>query len=71
VCTTHSPYLASQFEPSEVLVMALDRERRTHVARLDEHPEFDQLRYGFQTGELWAALGEDWVIEVSRKRNAA
>jgi predicted ATPase len=71
VATTHSPYLASLFEPEEVLVMALDEERRTHAAWLTEHPDFEELRHGFQTGELWAALGEDWVVEVSRKRRAA
>lgn len=62
VCTTHSPYLLDLFEPAEVRVLALDAERRTHARPLTEHPEFGKWKFGTQTGELWAALGEDWVI---------
>ncbi|HEY0190132.1 MAG TPA: AAA family ATPase [Kofleriaceae bacterium] len=62
VCTTHSPYLLDLFAPEEVRVLALDAERRTHVRPLTEHPDFDKWKFGTQTGELWAALGEDWVL---------
>jgi predicted ATPase len=62
VCTTHSPYLLDLFEPAEVRVLALDAERRTHARPLTEHPDFGKWKFGTQTGELWAALGEDWVI---------
>jgi hypothetical protein len=62
VCTTHSPYLLDLFEPAEVRVLALDSERCTHARRLTEHPEFGKWKFGTQTGELWAALGEEWVI---------
>lgn len=62
VCTTHSPYLLSRCEPKEVRVMALDAERHTRVQPLVEHPRFEDVRYGFQTGEIWASFGEDWVI---------
>lgn len=61
VCTTHSPYLLDLFEPAEVRVLALDSERRTHARPLTEHPDFGKWKFGTQTGELWAALGEDWV----------
>jgi hypothetical protein len=61
VCTTHSPYLLDRFEPSEVRVLALDELRHTHVRKLTEHPEFEKWKFGTQTGELWAALGEAWV----------
>jgi predicted ATPase len=61
VCTTHSPYLLDLFDPTEVRVLALDAERRTHVRPLTEHPDFGKWKFGTQTGELWAALGEDWV----------
>ena len=61
VCTTHSPYLLDLFEPAEVRVLALDSERRTHTRPLTEHPDFDKWKFGTQTGELWAALGEAWV----------
>lgn len=63
VCTTHSPYLLDLFQPSEVRVLALDAERRTHARPLVQHPEFDKWKFGTQTGELWAALGENWVLE--------
>ena len=62
ICTTHSPYLLDRFEPAEVRVLALDAERRTHARPLTEHPDFDKWKFGTQTGELWAALGEAWVI---------
>jgi hypothetical protein len=62
VCTTHSPYLLDLFEPAEVRVLALDPERRTHARPLTEHPDFGKWKFGTQTGELWAALGEEWVL---------
>jgi predicted ATPase len=61
VCTTHSPYLLDLFEPSEVRVLALDAERRTHARTLVEHPDFGKWKFGTQTSELWVALGEGWV----------
>jgi predicted ATPase len=63
VCTTHSPYLLDLFEPAEVRVLALDAERRTHARPLTEHPDFGKWKFGTQTGELWAALGEAWVLD--------
>lgn len=62
VCTTHSTYLLNLFDAAEVRVLALDAERATRAAPLTAHPEFDKWRYGTQTGELWAALGEAWVV---------
>lgn len=61
VCTTHSPYLLSRCLPSEVRVLALDVERHTRIRKLTDHPAFEKVKYGFQTGEIWASLGEDWV----------
>jgi len=63
ICTTHSPYLLDLFEPAEVRVLALDAERRTHARPLTEHPDFAKWKFGTQTGELWAALGEAWVVD--------
>jgi predicted ATPase len=65
VCTTHSPYLLDLFEPGEVRVLALDSERRTHARPITEHPDFGKWKFGTQTGELWAALGEAWVTTGS------
>ena len=59
VATSHSPDLLSQFKPEEVRVLALDAERRTHCRKLTEHPEFEKVKFGFQTGEIWSYLGEN------------
>jgi hypothetical protein len=67
VCTSHSPYLLSCFDPEEVRVLALDDKRRTHVCPLTSHPSFPKLRHGFQTGEIWMALGEEWVASEDRR----
>ncbi len=61
LCTTHSPYLLDLFEPGEVRVLALDDKRHAHALALSAHPEFSKWRFGTQTGELWAALGDAWV----------
>lgn len=63
VCTTHSPYLLDRFDASEVRVLGLDEQRHTHAHALKEHPEFERYRYGIQTGELWATLGDSWVTK--------
>lgn len=61
VFTTHSPYLLDLLDPKDVCVLSLDAARRTRARRLTEHPEFEKWKFGAQTGELWAALGEKWV----------
>jgi energy-coupling factor transporter ATP-binding protein EcfA2 len=67
VCSTHSPYLLDLFEPSEVRVLALDAKRHTQALALTAHPDFDKWRFGTQTGELWAALGNAWVTAQGPK----
>ena len=66
ICATHSPYLLDLLDPSEVSVLALDAERCTRARPLTDHPEFDKWRFGARTGELWAALGEEWVLEAEQ-----
>jgi predicted ATPase len=61
VCTTHSPYLLDRFKPEEVRLLALDEKRHTKALTLTEHPEYEKWKFGTQTGELWAALGDGWV----------
>ncbi len=61
VCTTHSPYLLDRFDAEQIRVMALDDHRRTRVRPLTDHPDFEKWRYGVQSGEIWASLGESWV----------
>lgn len=62
VCTTHSPYLLDLFRPEEVRVLTLDAQRNTRLRGLTDHPDFERLRHGHQTGELWASWGESWVV---------
>ena len=62
--TTHSPYLLDRFDASEVRVLALDEQRQTHAQALTAHPDFEKWRFGTQTGELWAALGDAWVARA-------
>lgn len=64
ICTTHSPILLDSFKPEEVRVMALDKEGHTHVRPLTDHPQLDEWRTGLGTGELWANLGEAWVLDA-------
>ncbi|MFN7142887.1 MAG: AAA family ATPase [Myxococcota bacterium] len=61
VCTSHAPVLLDGFAPEEVRVLALDKSGATRLKPLTAHPEFEKWRASFQTGELWASLGEDWV----------
>jgi predicted ATPase len=70
VCTTQSPYLLDLFEAAEVRVLALDAQRHTRAMALTAHPELDRWRYGTQTGELWATLGEAWVATRQPKKSA-
>lgn len=62
VATTHSPYLLDAFTPDEVYVMALDADGFGHARRLDEMPDFELAKRGLQTGEIWASVGEAWVL---------
>lgn len=63
VCSTHSPYLLDRFEPAEVRLLGLDAERHTRALALRDHPEYANWKFGTQTGELWAALGDAWATE--------
>jgi energy-coupling factor transporter ATP-binding protein EcfA2 len=62
ICTTHSPFLLHDVHPEEVRVMAVDGEGRTFVKPLTAHPEIDRWQGSMTAGELWANLGEDWVL---------
>ena len=60
VATSHSPDLVDELAPEEVVVMAL-REDGTSAARpLTECPREDMLGV-LKAGQLWSAIGEDWV----------
>jgi predicted ATPase len=65
VCTSHSPDLLDQVSLEEVRVMALDKDGYARCRRLSDHPESAQWRKMLRTGEFWASVGEDWVVEAS------
>lgn len=64
ICTSHAPVLLDSFDVKEVRVMALDKDGATRVKPLSEAPGFERLSRGMGTGEIWASLGEDWVLNA-------
>jgi predicted ATPase len=62
VATTHSPDLVDRLEPSEVVVMAVDKDGISRAQPLTNCPRselFDTL----SAGEMWSAMGESWVTK--------
>jgi predicted ATPase len=64
VCTSHSPDLLDEISLEEVRVMALDEDGYAKCRRLSDHPESARWRKMLRTGEFWASVGEDWVLEA-------
>ena len=65
VCTSHSPDLLDQVALEEVRVMALDKDGYARCRRLSDHPESERWRKMLRTGEFWASVGEDWLLEAA------
>ena len=65
ICTTHSPHLVNCFEPREVRMFSLNEVGHTVVLRLEDHPEWPQWKDTFASGEFWAAVGDEWVVEAT------
>ncbi|MCK4623699.1 MAG: AAA family ATPase [Phycisphaerae bacterium] len=63
ILTTHSPYLLDLVEPEEVRVFAKDKEGAVHAAKLSDHPEVEDLKKHFMTGEIWSGLDDVEVVE--------
>jgi predicted ATPase len=63
VVSTHSPYLLQNFEPSEVRLMAKGPDGFAQIRPLTEHPDFEKWKDAMNAGELWASVGEDWVVQ--------
>ncbi len=59
ILTTHSPYLLDHVEPEEVHVFTKDEEGVVHTAKLSEHPDVEDLKKHFGTGEIWTGLEEE------------
>ncbi|MDY7010776.1 MAG: AAA family ATPase [Planctomycetota bacterium] len=63
ILTTHSPYLLDLVEPEEVRVFAKNKEGAVHAAKLSDHPEVEDLKKHFMTGEIWSGLDDAKVVE--------
>ena len=68
ILTTHSPYLLDLVEPEEVRVFAKDEEGAVHAAKLSDHPEVEDLKKHFMTGEIWTEFDE---ADIVAKRETA
>lgn len=64
VCTSHSADLLDRVELEEVRVMVLDAEGYAKCGRLSDHPQSAEWRKMLRTGEFWASVGEDWLLEA-------
>jgi hypothetical protein len=64
VCTSHSADLLDHVELAEVRVMVLDADGYARCGRLSDHPQSAEWRKMLRTGELWASVGEDWLLEA-------
>jgi predicted ATPase len=70
VCTSHSADLLDHVELEEVRVMVLDADGYARCGRLSDHPQSAQWRKMLRTGEFWASVGEDWLLEARRASSA-
>lgn len=64
VATSHSPDLVDELDPSEVIVVALREDGTAAAKPLTECPREDMLGV-LKAGQLWSAIGEDWVTAAS------
>lgn len=64
VATSHSPDLVDELAPEEVVVMALREDGTTAARPLTDCPREDMLGV-LKAGQLWSAVGEDWVKDMA------
>jgi len=65
IVVTYSPFQLETVRPEDVRVIArglVKNRDTTRVKPLLDHPEIEKYRVGFRTDELWANLGEGWVL---------
>lgn len=62
-CTSHSPYLLDNFKLEEVRLTALDAAGNTVCRPLHEHREVERWKKMLRPGELWASVGEEWLVK--------
>lgn len=62
VVATHSPYLVDALEPEDVWALALNAGGAVAARCFGEHPDRGRAMDILETGEFWAAEGEQWVV---------
>ena len=66
IATTHSPYLVDAVDPGQVWVLATDTDGASHAAPLTRALDKDLRAQGLRAGELWANIGEAWILSGAR-----
>lgn len=63
ILTTHSPYLLDLVEPDEVNVFWKDEKTgAVDTVKLSAHPEVEDLKKHFMTGEIWTTFQESEIV---------
>lgn len=65
IVVTYSPFQLETVSPEDVRVMARGLVKGRDITRVKpllDHPEIEKYRASFRTDELWANLGESWVL---------
>ena len=63
---TNNPYVVDHFHGDNVICVAVGADGFTYKAPLSSHPEW--IENGLSTGEFWAAVGEQWVIDQAKEK---
>jgi ABC-type branched-subunit amino acid transport system ATPase component len=66
IATSHSPDLVDELAPEEVVVTALREDGTSAAKSLAECPRSDLLGV-LKSGQLWSAIGEDWVKDPAEQ----
>ncbi len=59
--TTHEQFFVDAVEAEDVVVCHNCGEGGQRAAYLSDHPEWDQWRGRYSTGEFWRTVGESWL----------
>ncbi|MBM4044895.1 MAG: hypothetical protein FJ279_07265 [Planctomycetes bacterium] len=63
VMTTHSPYLLDWVKPEEVHILTRGEDLAVRATCMADVPDIEELRKGYQLGELWFNYGEDELVK--------
>lgn len=65
VVAGYSPFALEPLDPEQVIVMCRSEDGKYYgAAPLSQHPEFGTWTKVYRTEELWANLGEEWVLDL-------